>query len=180
MPTIFIVPIRPTAPAAVDLGEAVLDGVRDQVRADQAIRGIAADEEAAGEQPEVAVRAASRSGVVADGLRSIGGLSRRGTPSPPNGGLTDVFRPVAHEQEHRQEQQHDGTASTGDRARQPAARIDRHARVGMKMSWPADEAAANSAEDEPAVGPEPAVATVAPRTLATAPVPTPMTRPQNR
>jgi len=49
----------------------------------------------------------------------------------------------------------------------------------MKMSWPADEAAANAPRMIPRWVLNHRSAIVAPRTLVTAPVPTPVTIPQN-
>ena len=112
--------------AAVDLGDAVLDRGGDQVRADQAVGARAADEEGAGQQPEVAVaeppapsvadRRAERVAASAAAWRpgASVGRSRRRAPGPTS------LRVVADEQRRPAGSTTSATAATTSAAgRQP-------------------------------------------------------------
>ena len=106
------------------LAEAVLRGVRDQVGADQATGRVAADEEAPGQQPEVA---------------GPGGLARRRASGflgrallsrlvGAEGPQADLFGPIAHEQGQRDERRQGDAGQHAGRAAPAGLGGQRHRR----------------------------------------------------
>ena len=93
-------PMVASTPGAGDFGDAVVDAGRDQVRADQPVGRGAADEEGAGQQPEVAH---SHGFARACGMRSAIGIARHlsrglGLAGLAIGHKTHVGGPVAHQE----------------------------------------------------------------------------------
>ena len=126
-------------PARRGRREPVIDGVRDEVGADDAVRGRAADEERAREQPELrrADGAAHDPGIGALRERAIGRVLAAGSaPRRRQGSRAGAGRPGSRRARARRP----GRAPQRASPRIPRSTI----RTGKKISWPALAAPPNS------------------------------------
>ena len=92
-------PVAAKQPGADDLAQPVIDAGRDQMGADQPVGRCAADEIAAGDQPEIARARALGESAEGDGERIC--ARRRAAAAGVQravGGEAEILRPVAHQQ----------------------------------------------------------------------------------
>ena len=123
------------------------------MRADQAVRGVAADEEAASEQPEVA-RPDGRG--ERGPSRVVGALGGRDGRAFPIRARAYVLRAVAHEQEHRHRDRDARDDHQGEAGTPAVAHGERHHR-GHEDELTRGRRRPERADDEAAVAAEPAV-----------------------
>ena len=155
-------------------GEPVVDRVRDEVLADEAVGRGAADEERAGEEPEV--RGPDRADASRPDRRGGSGRSRPSvTPSgraPTSAGSLRTHRTTGTTSTSA------STPSTTAPSRQPAVTASAVSN-GKKMSCPVLVLAPRIPVTRPRFRTNQRVATVGPRTLATRPVPSPDSSPNS-
>ena len=163
-----------------DLGDAVVVRRGDEVGADQAIGGRAADEERGGEQPEVA-----RAGAFARARRGRRAPGWRRRPSrrapagaPPNGGMPEVRRALAQEERDDRESRAPRRRPRPGRRRASRARSMTAARSGRKTSCPVAVLAVSRPIASPRRAVNQRLTTVAPSTRATIPLPPDQRRPR--
>ena len=143
-------------PGGLHLGNAHVAAKRDQMRADKAVGGEAADEEGGEQQPEDARRGGllqrrkRRREEIAlggsDRLRPVGAVAEQ----------ADRGRPLRH-QEIDQRQQCRGRHRNGDRHRLPAAVLGKHRQQRQEHQQPGGGTCRHQAHHHAAIGLEPAV-----------------------
>ena len=101
-------------------GDAVVHAGRNEVRTDQAVGARAADEEAAGEEPEVGLARALPQYANGVGERILARLRLRRLPRKRSVGKhSQIGRTIAHEERHQRQQQ-DNDRGDQERDRAPA------------------------------------------------------------